>query len=480
MGQDRGENISERQARRVIVLLSSVIFISVMTGTMINVALPFIGRHFHVTEATYSWIVTGYVLTFGIFNAVHGRLADVYGTRRLYVMGLIVFGGTAIAVAASPSIGLAIALRLIQGAGAAALPALGTTIISKVIPPHRRGAAMGMVVGVVGVAASIGPFIGGLVLEAFGWRAVFLFSSINLLAIPFVFKLLPPSLDKTIPQRFDIVGAALLSFGTAALMLSFNILKSYGFGIQLAVTLVAAMGLFALFITWIRRSETPFVEPSLFSDTRFVAGMVVAALTNATRFGTVVLVPILMVEVEGTSAIVVGAVLFPGALCIAFVSPRAGRWADQVGARRPALVGTIWVLLGILVTAFSSGCAVWGVAVGMTLYGLGFAFVQSPLLGANSRILPSAQMGVGMGIFMMIFFLGGAFGIAFTVALVELQGATATSWIGLDLGGGARFSNAIFCLVGLNLIAFTMVNKISGPLPKPKTESPEPIPETIV
>lgn len=442
-------------------------FVAVVSGTMINVALPFIGQHFETGKATYGWVVTGYTLTFGIFAAIHGRLADVYGIRRLYLLGLIIFGATAIFVALSPSIGVAIALRIFQGSGAAALPALGTTIITKILPANRRGAAMGFMLGTVGVAASIGPFLGGLLLEVFNWRAVFLFSALALFAVPAVLRLLPKHLDDTVPQRFDLVGAVLLGIGASALMFSFNLLTSRGFGIEFAGVLGGSITVLGLFVVWIRRSGHPFVQPELFKDMRFVASLSVAALVNATRFGTIVLVPILLVDIERTSALMIGAVLFPGAVFIAVLSPPAGRWADRSGARRPTLLGVIFILIAILVTSASAGQSIVGVTVGMSLYGLGFSLVQSPLTSATSQVLPPAQTGVGMGLFMMVFFLGGAFGVAFTLTAVELQSATASSWLGLELGRGAPFSNAILCLFGLGLLALMWVPKVPGVVAKP-------------
>jgi DHA2 family metal-tetracycline-proton antiporter-like MFS transporter len=461
-------DLTERQRKLIIALLASVVFVAVITGTMINVALPFIGRHFHVSEGAYGWIVTGYTLTFGIFSAIHGRLADVYGTRRLYLAGIVMFGVTAVFVSMSPTIGVAVALRIFQGAGAAALPALGTNIITRLMPPEQRGAAMGVLLGVVGLAASIGPFLGGILLELFGWRAVFLFTAVVLLALPFAIRLLPKSLDETDPQRFDVVGAALLGIGAGGLMYSFTLYASRGLGTALVLVVSLSVLSLAGFVVWIQHREEPFVRPALFRDARYVAGVVVAALVNATRFGTIVLVPILLVEVQSSSPLMVGAVLAPGALAIAILSPPAGRWADVVGARRPVVVGTVFVALAIIVTALSAGVSIWGITAGMTLYGLGFSLIQSPLMSATSQILPSAQTGVGLGMFLMIFFLGGGFGVAFTVTAVELQSHDAASWLGLDLGAGGPFSNAVLCLMALALISLALTPRLAGRHPTPR------------
>ena len=462
--------VSERQRRAVLTLLTIVVFISVTSGTMINVALPFIGRYFGVGEPVYGWIVTGFTLSFAIFSAVHGRLADVYGARRLYVAGVGLFGVTAVFVTFAPTIELAIAFRLLQGVGAAALPALGTIIISRIFPPNRRGGAMGVIIGTTGVAASIGPFLGGVLLDLFGWRSVFLFSALNLLALPTALKLFPRDLDQTQPQTFDRLGALLLGFGAAALMYSFNVLESAGLSAELGAIIGLALASTIGFVLWVRRHPEPFVSPRLFADGRYVAALVTASLINATRFGTLVLVPILLVEVERASGLVIGTVLLPGALLIGVVSPGAGRWGDRVGARRPVVWGTLWVAVGVLIMAVTSGLSILGIAVGMSLYGLGFSFIQSPTIGAISQILPESETGVGLGMFMMIYFLGGALGVAFTVNVVAIQGADVASWLGLEQGSAAPFANALVSMLGLVALAALFLQKLPDADPRPMPE----------
>src|SRR5690554_3753424 len=176
-----------RTASVVLALLSSVVFFAVVNGNMVNVALPFIGRDFGVSEGVYGWVVTGFALTFGIFSAIHGRLADLVGLRRLYCAGILALGATSLMLAASPNIETMIVLRIFQGAGSAALPALGTMIIARIFAPHRRGAAMGLVLGAVGLAASIGPFLGGLLVELGGWRLVYGATGVVFIAAPLAF-----------------------------------------------------------------------------------------------------------------------------------------------------------------------------------------------------------------------------------------------------------------------------------------------------
>jgi MFS transporter, DHA2 family, metal-tetracycline-proton antiporter len=451
-----------RQATWTLALLATVVFFSVVNGTMVNVALPFIGRHFDVTEGTYGWIVTGNALAFGIFNAIHGRLADLIGLRRLYLFGIAVLGAGSLAVAIAPTIEIAIAVRVIQGAGSAAIPVLGATIIARSFPAARRGAAMGYVLGSVGLAASVGPFLGGIIVQLAGWRAVFAFTGIILLAIPVALRLLPSNLDARTKAPFDYPGALWLGAGVTALIYSFNVLEQQGFGLTF-YGLIAA-GLAGLLLFWIRiqAAPHPFAHPAIFKNARFLATAAVAFLSNATRFGSIVLVPIFLIEVNELAPIWVGIVLLPGALMIALTSPATGRYADRVGARKPATIGMLLILAGNIVTAYYAGVSPLGVAFGMLLYGQGFAFTQSPLVSAVSSVLPREQAGVGMGMFMMIFFLGGAFGVALSVTTVELQALGAVSWLGWEMGGGAIYSNAVLTLTLLAAAALPALKFVPG------------------
>lgn len=458
--------------RAVLALLATVVFIAVVNGNMVNVALPHVGRDFGVTEGTYGWIITGYSLAFGIFNAVNGRLADIVGMKRLYLVGLFVLGAGAAAVALAPTVEVAIALRFLQGAGAAALPVIGSSIIARLIPASERGAAMGVILSTVGVAASIGPFLGGFLVQFAGWRFCFGVTAVVLGAIPFALRLLPRELDETDGARFDVLGAVLLGAAVALGIYGFEVLEVSGFGAQLGLLLAASGGLGALFMVWIHRVAEPFTAPELFRNSRFLAAAFVAFLSNATRFGTVVLVPIVLTEVHHLAPIWIGVVLAPGAIAIAFISRRSGALADRIGPRAPVTVGTLFILAGNLVAAVYAGRSALGISAGMLLYGIGFALIQSPLVASVSQLVPRRMVGSAMGLFMMIFFVGGAFGTALSVTTVELQAVDAASWFGLDLGLGARYSNGVLALNGLALLGVLLVRRLpAGPLSEPAIEA---------
>jgi EmrB/QacA subfamily drug resistance transporter len=444
--------------RAILFLLGGVVFLAVVNGTMINVALPHIGESFQTTEGVYGWLVTGYALAFGIFNAIDGKLGDIIGLRRMYLSGIAVLGLSALVLAFSPSIEFAITLRVIQGMGAASLPVMGSTIISVLVPPDKRGWAMGIILSAVGFAASVGPILGGVLLEFTSWRVVFACVGVVLLAFPAAHRLLPNSLDDVQGDSFDFTGALLLGGGVASMMYGFNVVREAGFGASFWATTSIGVALLIGYAVWIRLAESPFTDPTIFGNSQYIATCVQAFAANGSRFGTIVLIPIFLKEVNDLSPIYVGLVLFPGALAIGLLSQRAGSWADRRGPREPVIVGTSLLTLGNLITAWYAGGSPWGVTLGMGVVGLGFAFTQTPLLSTASQVLPDRHTSSGMGLFMMILFVGGAFGVALGVTSVELQPASVPGLLGLPFTapayGNAMLGLSLLGTLGLSLVGF--------------------------
>jgi MFS transporter, DHA2 family, metal-tetracycline-proton antiporter len=443
---------------RILPVLLLFVFLSVMTGTMINVALPSIGRHFDVGEPTYGWIVSGYMLTFGVFSAVHGRLADLFGTRRLYLFGCVAFALGAVAAAAAPTIEVLIGLRILTGVGSAAIPALGATIVARLLPAGQRSAATGWILGTVGVGASISPFIGGLVLEWTSWRVVFLVPGISVLALPWAWWALPRSLDE-VPgdTRFDVLGAGLLGLGAAGLLYATDLVESHGFdGVTLGVA-ATSVALLVAFALWIRHHDEPFAPPWLFREWRWVSAVAVATLGNAARFGTIVLIPIFLENVVGASPFTIGATLAPGAVVLAILSPLAGRLADRIGARWVAAPSAVLLFVACLASVWLFEAGTWGATLAMTLFGAAFAGVQSPLLGSLGDFLPQRDLGIANGMYMMIFFLGGGLGVAVAVTLVAAQPDVTASWLGLGETEAARFGNTALALGLIALLPLPLI-----------------------
>ena len=178
-----------------------------------------------------------------------------------------------------------------------------------------------------------------------------------------------------------------------------------------------------------------------------------AFLAQATRFGTLVLIPILLIEVHNLTATMVGLALCPSAIAVALLSPKMGAISDRKGPRWPVTFGLVAMLVGNIVTIVATSGSVPFVVLGTTLYGVGFAGIQSPLMNAVSEAVEQTNLGIGMGLFMTIFFIGGAAGVAISATLVEWQSVKPTHILWFAFGSGEAFANALLCLTALGTLA---------------------------
>lgn len=392
-------------------------------------------------------------MTFGLFAAIHGRLADRLGTRRLYLFGLTSYAVLGLVIGFSSTIESMIGLRVIQGAGAAAMPALGSLIVSRTFSPDRRGWAMGVILGAVGFAASIGPFIGGLIADYLSWRAVFCFPALSLLVTPFAWISLPRSLDKTTRTTIDWLSPIFMGgfiFGILWLPKSMEY-TAFMTGVQGTTILVLVSSV--LFIWRTTTARNPFIPRAFYRNPVYSISVGTAFLAQATRFGTLVLIPILLIDVHNLSATMVGLALCPSAIAVALLSPKMGAISDQRGPRWPVTFGLIAMLIGNIVTIIAASGSVPFIIVGTTLYGVGFAGIQSPLMNAVSEAVENQDLGIGMGLFMTIFFIGGATGVAISATLVEWQSAAPTHLLPFAHDAGEAFANALLFLTVLGGLA---------------------------
>src|SRR5687768_2052682 len=186
-------------------VLISAVFVSVLNSSMVNVVVPVIGRDYGVSEAQVGWVITGFLLTFAIGIPLYGRAADVFSIRRAFMVGLVAFAAGSLICASAPSLGMLVFGRIVQGAGGAAIPALSSVSVTKVLPPGERGTALGLIVSSVGIGAAIGPILGGAVGALAGWHYLFVGTLILTAAlIPAALYVLPD--DSPEAQGFDLPG----------------------------------------------------------------------------------------------------------------------------------------------------------------------------------------------------------------------------------------------------------------------------------
>ena len=408
------------------------LFISVMDQTGLNIAVPRIADAFNASIPTVQWVVLGYVLTISSLMLPMGRLADLIGRKRVYVTGFVVFTVGGILAGLSPNLGMVIAMKMVQGVGTALTQATGMAIVTSTFPNEERGRAIGLLMTIVGVGAIAGPVTGGFVIDAFGWRAIFLMAA-PLGALSVLAGLLVlegrASVNRQVTssfRSFDYVGAML---STAALV-SFLLIMTFGYRIgwgSLAVVtgMALVIGLFSAFIFWERHVNDPMIPMELFRRPQFVLGASANFISFMASTALFFLMPFFLQEVKGYTPGESGLILVAPGICMAVIGPIAGRLSDRLGSRRFAVTGlAISVSAFLLFSRLDGSSSLLLIVIGLLLAGTGSALFFSP---NSSSILGSVEReryGVATAFLNLIRNAGNITGLAIATTIVTMTMAS--------------------------------------------------------
>jgi MFS transporter, DHA2 family, metal-tetracycline-proton antiporter len=455
----KGEAVRrERTAsnRLFLPVLVSAVFVTVMTAMMVNVVLPAISNDFGVSEAGVGWVVTGFMLVMAIGIPLYGRISDFFSLRRLFSLALLLYAAGSLFCALSPNLAVLVFGRIVQATGNAAIPSLSTVAVARMLPSGERGGALGLIAFGIGVGTATGPLLGGVVEQFAGWHALFygtLF--LSLLLIPGALYALPEGAPGG-ERHFDLAGAILLVSGTGLLLFGvtqgqvagFASLSSWGSFLGAAL---AGSG----FVWRITNAPHPFVSPALFENRAYVAAAIVGSFSYLADISMFIFIPLLVVEVNGLVPVEAGLVLTPAAIAFAALSPLTGRLSDRLGVRLPVLSGLVVMGLSVFfISTFGAEASVVVVSAGMLGVSTGFALVGPPATNAAANALPEEEVGVGLGVFQGLFFLGGAAGPAvigaFLAARKEAGSGAINPFYALN---AAPFSDAFLAIVLVLILA---------------------------
>ncbi len=389
--------------RNLVPWIVYLIFFAVLNETVFNVSTPMIAAQFSLSPSGVSWIMTIFMVFFGIGSIIYGRLADIFSLRALILVGIIVYNvGSVMGFALQGSYPLVIAARAIQGIGGSAIPALVFVVVARYFDPSQRGKIFGFITSTVSLAIGLGPVLGGLVSGSLHWSYLFLVPLLMLVSVPFFSRELPKEPRRE--GRLDLPGAALIALTVGALIVFLNFSRWY--------YLAAFLGLLFLFIVRIRTAADPFIKPSLFSNRRFRSGVIVGFCLFSIVIGTIFLIPLMLNDVHHLGATQIGLILFPGAISSVVFGPIAGTLSDRKGSTFVVAIGLALLVASIVLMSTLLGVSPLPVARALLLTYVGFSLVQTAMINAVSQTLAEEETGIGMGLFNLVGILSGAVGTA--------------------------------------------------------------------
>ncbi|KUK32631.1 MAG: Putative transport protein [Thermoanaerobacterales bacterium 50_218] len=384
-----------KRAALVVATLSALL--TPFMGSAANIALPTIAREFALDAVTLSWVATSYLLAAVAFLVPFGRIADIYGRKKVFLFGTIIYTVASLLSALSFSAPVLIFSRVIQGIGGSMIFATGVAILTSVYPPNERGRVLGINVASVYLGLSIGPFLGGFLTEHFGWRSIF-WAVVPLggLIILVTLGKLKGEWMEAQGEKFDYTGSLLNCLMFLALIYGFSLLPATS---GWYLVLLGLLGIF-LFVKYELSTESPVIDIRLFRNNSSFAFSNLAALINySATFAVGFILSLYLQYLKGLSAQRAGLILVSQPVVQAVFSPFAGRLSDQIEPRIIASAGMGITFIGlVLLTFLRANTPLWFIILSLIVLGLGFAFFSSPNTNAIMSAVDRKFYGVASGI----------------------------------------------------------------------------------
>ncbi|MDD3022301.1 MAG: DHA2 family efflux MFS transporter permease subunit, partial [Syntrophomonadaceae bacterium] len=330
----------------VVIVIIIGVFMAILNGSIVNVALPQIMVIFNSTPDAIQWVLTSYMMTLGVLMPLSGYLGDTFGYKRMYFLALALFVFGSILCGLSWSVNSMIAARVVQAMGGSIMQPLGMAFIYKVTPRDKVGLTMG-IFGIAAMAApAIGPTLGGYLVEYINWRLIFVINvPIGILNL-FLTSILLKETELIKGHRFDYIGLITSVVGLFCLLLALSQGNKYGWSSAYIISLlIAGLSSLTLFVFNELRHPEPILELRLFKNPLFTISTVIGSVLNIGMFGAMFLLPLLLQNVLGLTAMKTGLILLPAALATAVMMPVSGKWFDKHGARGVVALGLVLVTI---------------------------------------------------------------------------------------------------------------------------------------
>jgi EmrB/QacA subfamily drug resistance transporter len=403
--------------RAALATSTAAAFLTPLMASSVNIALPSIGREFSMDALSLSWIATSAVLAAAVFLVPFGRLADIYGRRRIFIYGITTFTIFSFVSGVAPSETILIISRAFQGIGASMIFGTGVAMLTSAYPIADRGRVLGINVAATYSGLSLGPFIGGFLTQHFGWRSLFYLTSLlGLGVVVLAVWGLKSEWAEAHDEKFDVPGSVLYMVSLTMLMVGFSELP----GMSGAWTLAIGLAGLAAFVAWEKRAQKPLMDVTLFARNVVFAWSNAAALINySATYALTFLMSLYLQYIKGLDPQIAGGILVAQPIMMALFSPLAGRISDRVEPRIVASIGMAIICVGLgLFALVGADTSILLITFYLLLLGFGFALFSSPntnavmssvekrLYGVASATLGTMRLTgqmLSMGIVMLIF-----------------------------------------------------------------------------
>ena len=422
---DSGKTIDTKTAddsklkRSALIIATLTSFITPLMGSAVNIALPVIGKDLHIDAVLLSWIATAYLLAVAASLMPFGRLADIYGRKKIFTIGVILFIFSSLLCATSFSISQLIFFRIFQGVANSMVFATGTALLVSVYPPRERGRVLGINVAAVYFGLSAGPFLGGVMTQHFTWRSVFLVTiPFCLFILLLIFRHLNSEWADARGERFDLPGSLIYSLAIIGIILGVSQVPAIR---SLWMILAGILG-FCAFIRWELSQRYPVFDVRLFKINHLFLFSSLAALINyCATFAMTFLLSLYLQNIKAFSPQLAGSVLVFQPVIMALFSPFAGRLSDRIEPRIVATLGMTVTTIGLFFLIFLKQNTSLGYLIGcLIVLGFGFALFSSPNTNAIMSSVEKRFLGIASGAIGTMRSIGMAFSMGITTFIFSI------------------------------------------------------------
>lgn len=418
-------NNSEINKKVVMFIAAMGSVLTPFMGSSIVIALPAIGKEFAMNTVLLNWVATSFLLASAIFVVPFGRLADIYGRKRIFLLGITIFTFANILCGISISASMLLVSRVIQGIGGAMMFGTSVAILTSVYPPGERGRVLGINVGVVYFGLSAGPFFGGFLTQHLGWRSIFFITvPFGLTVIILILLKLKYEWAEAAGESFDYTGSIIYGIGLFGIMCGLSLIRTSWIGPFLMVAGTAAVIFFGIFEI---RVKNPILGMALFKNNRVLTFSSIAALINySATYAVSYLLSLYLQYIKGYGPQEAGLILVVQPVIQALFSPVTGRLSDRMEPRKVSSIGMALSTAGLLIFIFLSGdSSVLHIIAGLVLIGFGFALFSSPNTNAVMSSVEKRFYGVTSGLLGTARLVGQTFSMGIAALIFAVYMGTA-------------------------------------------------------